>query len=67
MLMELWEERFVPLNDDYAPLAAPDVWAGLDHELFAPRRRRNRIFWLVVAGFAVALVVKLAFWARLLM
>jgi anti-sigma-K factor RskA len=65
-LVDDWVERLSPLNAAYAAVPAPDIWRALDRELFAPARWRRRLFWLVVAGLAVALVGKLAFWARLL-
>jgi anti-sigma-K factor RskA len=67
ILVEAWEDRFSPLDAGYPVLAAPDVWRDLDRALFAPQRRRNRVFLLVVSVLAVALVVKMVFWARLLM
>lgn len=66
MLVDDWAFHLSSLNTAYAPVPAPNIWPALDRELFAPKRRRNRIFWLVVAGLAVALVVKVAFWIRLL-
>lgn len=67
LLSEAWETRFAPMNDGYPVLAAPDVWAGLDRELFAPARRRNRIFLLAGAVLVAGVVIKIAFWARLMM
>ncbi len=66
VLVADWQQRFSPLDAGYDPVPAPDLWPALDRQLFAPGRRRNRVFWLVVAGLAVALVVKVAFWIRLL-
>ena len=65
-LVEDWGYRLSPLAEPIPPLAMPDIWRDLDRQLFAPRRWRNRLFWLVVAGLAVAAVVKLAFWLRVL-
>jgi anti-sigma-K factor RskA len=67
MLAELWQERLAPLNEAYAAVAVPDVWPALDRQLFAERRTRNRIFWFAVAGLALALAVKLAFWLWMLL
>lgn len=66
LLVGEWETRFAPLNAAYMPVPAPDVWPALDAQFFAPRRRRNRLFLFVVAGLAVVLAVKLAFWMKLL-
>jgi anti-sigma-K factor RskA len=66
-LAEQWEDRLSGLNLAYVPVDAPDVWGALDRDLFRPRRIRNRIFWGVVVALAVALVVKLAFWSKLIL
>jgi anti-sigma-K factor RskA len=65
-LVDDWAVRLSPLNAGYVAVPMPDIWRDLDRELFAPTRWRARLFWLAVAGLAVVLVGKLAFWARLL-
>jgi anti-sigma-K factor RskA len=66
LLAEEWEDRLADLNAEFVSVDAPDVWPALDRQLFAARRKRTRLFWLLVGAFAVALVAKVAFWAQLL-
>ena len=57
-----WEGRFADLNDDYAPVPAPDVFARIEARLFpqAPIQRRGWFSGLIGAATAAVAVVAVA-------
>jgi anti-sigma-K factor RskA len=55
-----WENHFADLNDDFAEVAAPDVFAKVEARLF-PVQARNRASWLGwVSGAITAAVIAVA-------
>jgi anti-sigma-K factor RskA len=62
-LVEAWEQRLAPLNDDYAPIAPPpSVKAALDARLFPEQKAQSAGLWnslafwraLTVGAFALS-------------
>ncbi len=54
-----WEVRLSGLNDEFAPVEAPDLLPAIEARLF-PRAPRRRFLWGWVGGAVAAAVVALA-------